>query len=281
MQLKREYNDWIKQLTNKFGTGEVKAITRIVFEDILQWKTGRLDRFFQQGEEQKLEEVKKQLFSGTPIQYILGTADFYGHLFKVTPDVLIPRPETEELVSWIVETAIGWPDRLHILDIGTGSGCIPISIKKEIPAADVWGMDVSKEALSVAKENAETLNANIQWRQFDILNKTTYPAFRKFNFIISNPPYIPQKERALMPKQVLDHEPDLALFVEDEDALLFYKTIFAFTQKNLQKGGYLFFECNEFNAQKVSELGEEMGFENGELCKDLQGKDRMWRGRLV
>lgn len=280
MQLQREYNDWIKQLTDKFGAGEAKAITRIVFEDILHWKTGRLDRFFQQGEEQKLNDIKKRLFSGIPLQYVLGTADFYGHLFKVTPDVLIPRPETEELVSWVIETATGWPDRLHVLDIGTGSGCIPISIKKEIPAADVWGMDVSREALAVAQENGDALMATIQWRQFDILDEATYPAFRKFNFIISNPPYIPQKERALMSKQVLDHEPDLALFVDNEDALLFYKTIFTFAQKYLQKDGYLFFECNEFNAPKVAKLGTEMGFENGELRKDLQGKNRMWRGRL-
>ena len=279
MQLERAYNDWIKQLTEQFGTGEAKAITRIVFEDLLHWKKGRLDRFFQQGEEENLEEIKKQLFSGIPLQYILETADFYGHLFYVTPDVLIPRPETEELVSWVVETAIGWPDRIHLIDIGTGSGCIPISIKKEIPAADVWGMDVSKAALSVAKSNAESLNTNIQWRHFDILDKASYPAFPGFNFIVSNPPYIPQKERVLMPDSVLKHEPDLALFVQNGDALLFYKNIFEFAQKYLEEGGYLFFECNEFNAPKVAELGKKMGFEDGELRKDLQGKDRMWRGR--
>lgn len=281
MQLEREYDNLVKQLTTQYGTGEAKAIARIVFEDVLYWKIGRLDRFFQQGEEQKLNEIKEKLFSGIPLQYILGTADFYGHLFKVTPDVLIPRPETEELVSWVVETAIGWPDRIHLIDIGTGSGCIPISIKKEIPAADVWGMDVSEKALSVAQDNAEKLGATIQWRHFDILKEDTYPAFREFNFITSNPPYIPQKERTLMPDSVLGHEPGLALFVEDENPLVFYKTIFKFAQKYLKEGGYLFFECNEFNAENVAVLGAKMGFAEGELRQDLQGKNRMWRGRKV
>jgi len=279
MQLKRCYQDWIKELSEKFGHGEASAITRIVFEDILYWKKGRQDRFFQQGEEEKLNEIKYRLFNGEPLQYILGTADFYGHLFKVSPDVLIPRPETEELVSWVVQTAAGWPDRLHIIDIGTGSGCIPISIKKELPAADVWGVDVSKTALEIAGENAEKLGQTIQWRQLDILDQSTYTAFPLFNFIVSNPPYIPYAEKELMPPHVLEHEPELALFVENNDPLIFYKTILEFAEKYLDKEGYLFFECNEFNAQKVAQLAIDKGFKNGEIRKDLSGKDRMWAGR--
>lgn len=279
MQIEQAYHNWINDLSKAFGQGEARALARIVFEDVLYWKKGRLDRVCTLEEEDKLMLIKARLLANEPLQYILGMADFYGMQFAVNPSVLIPRPETEELVEWVAETAAAWPDRLRILDIGTGSGCIPISVKKEVPAADVWAMDVSETAIAVAENNAKRLDKKVSFRQFNILDASTYPALPSFSIIISNPPYIPYAEKKLMPDNVLEHEPHLALFVEDDDPLLFYERILHFALKKLQSGGYLFFECNEYNATAVDELGKRLGFVNTELRKDLSAKDRMWRGQ--
>lgn len=278
-QIGQLYELFYSELEQHFGSGEARSISRIVFEDVLNWLPGRLSRSVEVGEWQQVENVKQRLLAGEPLQYILGTADFYGHRFFVNENVLIPRPETEELVEWVVETMTAWPERLRLLDIGTGSGCIAISAKKELPAAEVCGCDISQEALSLAQRNAHELQAKVLWRQFDILEASTYPTLPSYSVIVSNPPYIPPSERELMPKQVLDHEPELALFVPEEDSLLFYRTIMRFAQSQLSEEGWLFFECNEYNAEKVADLGVAMGFVEGEIRKDLQGKDRMWRGQ--
>jgi len=280
-QVDNYYHAFLEQLQPIFGPGEAQALSRIVFEDVVNWRQGRPTRALEVWELKRLEDIRDRLLQQEPLQYILGTADFYGYVFRVSPAVLIPRPETEELVEWVLETLVGSDERLRVLDIGTGSGCIPITIKKELPVAEVWGMDISREALAIAAENAQELAADIHWQQFDILDPGSYPHLPRFTCIISNPPYIPDREKALMPQMVLAHEPGLALFVSDEDPLIFYRAILRFAQAHLIDRGWLFFECNEFNAAAVAELATAAGFVQGQIRQDLQTKDRMWRGQWV
>jgi release factor glutamine methyltransferase len=193
--------------------------------------------------------------------------------------VLIPRPETEELVYWIMETMKNRKDNWAILDIGTGSGCIPITIKKKRPLAQVTALDVSDGALEVAKSNAARHQVAINWQQLDILQVQDWEKGNQYEVIVSNPPYIPHSEKALMADNVLAYEPPLALFVENDNALIFYEIIAIFALQSLQTDGYLFFECNEFNAQQVVQLLEHKGYVQVVLQKDMSGRDRMIRAR--
>lgn len=227
-----------------------------------------------------LELIKKKLLAREPLQYILGQADFYGLKFSVTPAVLIPRQETEELVAWVLETLKRQLDCRHVLDIGTGSGCIPIVIKKKRPDLSVSALDVSLEALAVAQQNAALHHVDIDFIEYNILYRTAWYLFSSYDCIISNPPYIPLQESALMPPHVKDFEPALALFVNDENPLVFYEAIADFSKIHLTPGGYLFFECNEFNAKKVVQILETKGFSDVILQKDLNGKDRMIRAQM-
>jgi release factor glutamine methyltransferase len=206
-----------------------------------------------------------------PIQYILGEADFYGMKLKVNPAVLIPRPETEELVALIV--ANNKVQNPRILDIGTGSGCIPIALKKEMTSAEVWAVDVSESALTIAKDNALQLQTEIKFVQDDILNpQADYP---KFDIIVSNPPYVPEKDKLEMEAHVLEHEPHLALFVEDSDPLLFYREIGLFAQKHLNAGGQLYFEIHRDYFEENKALAISQGFENVALIKDINENYRI------
>ncbi|HMO41403.1 MAG TPA: peptide chain release factor N(5)-glutamine methyltransferase [Saprospiraceae bacterium] len=227
-----------------------------------------------------LELITKKLLTREPLQYVLGQADFYGLKFSVTPAVLIPRQETEELVAWVLETLKKQPDCQYVLDIGTGSGCIPIVIKKKRPDLSVATVDISPEALIIAKQNAALHHVAIDFIECNILHRSAWQLFSKYDCIISNPPYIPVQESALMPHQVKDFEPALALFVNDENPLVFYDAIADFSKIHLKPGGYLFFECNEFNAKKVVQMLEKKGFSDVILQKDLNGKDRMIRAQM-
>ena len=212
-----------------------------------------------------------QLIAGVPLQYVTGKAYFYDRLFSLNADTLIPRPETEELVSHVL-THIG-AQSLRVLDIGTGSGCIAISIALEAPQAQVSGWDVAENAIKQAKENAQSLGAEVQFRQQNIF---AWPDdVHVWDIIVSNPPYVLDAEKADMAAHVLDHEPHLALFVPDADPLLFYRVIGEMAQERLAPGGYLFFEINRaFGAQNVA-LAHAQGFENIQLLKDFNGNDRM------
>lgn len=225
----------------------------------------------------QFQKIKARLATQEPVQYILGTADFYGYQFRVSPAVLIPRPETEELVEWILETYPKTQTPTHLLDIGTGSGCIPITIAKKRPGFWICGMDVSAEALAIARQNAQQLRVSVRWAEADILRLPEWPD--RYHLIVSNPPYISEKEREQLDLSVRQYEPGLALFVTDQDPLLFYRRIseWAFTQ--LLPGGHLFFECSEFHAQAVVVLLEQQGYASIELRQDLQGKDRMIRAQ--
>ena len=263
-------------LTPLYGEGEAQSIARIVFEDAFQIKN-LTNQPFSNTDFEKLLSIQKRLLNHEPVQYILGEADFYGLKFKVNENVLIPRPETEELVYWIIETAQQAGRSLSILDIGTGSGCIPITLKTELPTCRISACDVSKEALKIARENAILNDTEIDFFQVDILDKKQWIMLNDFDIIVSNPPYIPHAERALMPENVLKFEPDLALFVEEDEPLIFYKTITEFALQKGNKNGWLFFEMNEYNAEEVANLLTINHLKSVQIQKDLQNKDRMIR----
>ena len=222
---------------------------------------------------QYLERLKNH----EPIQYILGETEFYGLKFKVNPSVLIPRPETEELVEWVKPphppkggVLSGTPT---LLDVGTGSGCIAVALKKKFPSANVSAMDISPEALALAKENAALNEVNIEFIQDDILHPAATD--RKWDVIVSNPPYIPASEQRYLHKNVTDFEPHLALFVQDNDPLIFYRKIAEFALSHLTAGGRLYVEIHQSLGRQCCQLLESMGFQSVELRKDLSGNDRM------
>ena len=219
-----------------------------------------------------LDQLKKEV----PVQYLLGKTNFYGLDFEVNENVLIPRPETEELVEWIINENSNNSKKLKILDIGTGSGCIAISLAKNLPNAEVCAIDVSKKALETAKRNAVNNKVEVTFMFQDILqlDELKYD----FDIIVSNPPYIRNLEKEEIKKNVLDYEPHLALFVEDNDALIFYKKIASLAQKNLSENGQLYFEINQYLGKEMIDLLEKMNFENVELRKDIYDNDRMIKG---
>ena len=228
----------------------------------------------------KWKNIISELKTEKPIQYITGEAWFYGLRFEVNEDTLIPRPETEELVEWIIENLkIQESNNLTILDIGTGSGCIPIALKKEIPNAEVSAIDVSEKALEMARKNALDNQVEVNFIHQDILQSSNLQIFKSpnllFDIIVSNPPYVRNLEKHEIKKNVLDHEPHLALFVDDTDALLFYRKIAQLALKSLATNGKLFFEINQYLAKETVELLEQLGFKNIELRKDFMGNDRM------
>ena len=237
----------------------------------------------------KWESALSELKNQKPIQYIIGQTEFYGLPFLVNENTLIPRPETEELVEWIVvessKSAVG---SLKILDIGTGSGCIAISLAKNLPNAEVFAVDVSEKALAVAKKNAEINKIEVNFVNADILSVTNLNELPTSNFqlpthfdiIVSNPPYVRNLEKAEIKPNVLEFEPHLALFVEDTDALLFYRKTAELATKNLAQNGQLFFEINQYLGKETVELLVNLGFKSIELKKDIYGNDRMIQSAL-
>ena len=230
---------------------------------------------------EKWKTIISELKTEKPIQYITGEAWFYGLRFEVNENTLIPRPETEELVEWIVESQkskvenlnIQKSNNLTILDIGTGSGCIPISLKKEIPNAQVSAIDISEKALEIARKNASDNQVEVNFIHRNILE--TESLDEKYDVIVSNPPYVRNLEKQEIKRNVLDYEPHLALFVADSDALLFYRKIAQLALKSLAPNGKLFFEINQYLGNETVELLEQLGFKNIELRKDFVGNDRM------
>jgi release factor glutamine methyltransferase len=269
-------------LTPRYGAGEARSIARIVFEDAFGARRPG-EKAFSPDEVLRFEDIRRRLLQGEPVQYVLGQADFFGLKFAVTPAVLIPRQETEELVAWVLDwlktQSIVFP---HILDIGLGSGCIAVALKHKRREIQVFGLEKSAEALALATENARNLlgNGAFTFFQSDILAPDTHPNLPPLDVVVSNPPYIAQQERDLMPEHVLAHEPEMALFVEGDDPLLFYRAIGLFAQRNLAPGGALFLECNEFNAPQVADLLGHIGFARIELRRDLSGADRLVMGCL-
>lgn len=237
----------------------------------------------------KWESALSELKNQKPIQYIIGETEFYGFPFLVNENTLIPRPETEELVEWIiVESSKSAVESLKILDIGTGSGCIAISLAKNLPNAEVFAVDVSEKALAVAQKNAENNKVKVNFVNANILSVTNLNELSTSNFqvpthfdiIVSNPPYVRNLEKAEIKLNVLGFEPHLALFVEDTDALLFYRKIAHLASKNLAQNGKLFFEINQYLGKETVGLLENLGFKSIELKKDIYGNDRMIQSTL-
>ncbi|MEO0037136.1 MAG: hypothetical protein RIQ59_347 [Bacteroidota bacterium] len=232
----------------------------------------------------KWESALSELKNQKPIQYIIGQTEFYSLPFLVNENTLIPRPETEELVEWIVvESRKSEVESLKILDIGTGSGCIAISLAKNLPNAEVFAVDVSEKALAVAQKNAANNKVKVNFVNADILkindlvdlSTSNFQLPTHFDIIVSNPPYVRNLEKAEIKPNVLEFEPHLALFVEDTDALLFYRKIAELASKNLVQNGKLFFEINQYLGKETVELLEDLGFKSIELKKDIYGNDRM------
>lgn len=222
---------------------------------------------------QQLQHDLARLLAHEPLQYVLGIGHFYGHDFRVTPDTLIPRPETEELVYLIINRH-KTQRPLQLLDIGTGTGCIPITLSLELPGIQAMGLDISPAALQVAQQNAETLKAPVRFLLRDILSETLQD-LPPLDVVVSNPPYVTEAEKALMRPNVLDYEPELALFVPDADPLRFYRRIAELAAEQLKAGGWLYFEINEQFGPQMLELVEGLGFQHARVLDDMQGKARM------
>ena len=227
------------------------------------------------------QSILIDLKKGIPIQYVLGETEFYGLVFKVNPTVLIPRPETEELVDWVLKDVKKLTDNitpLKILDIGTGSGCIPIAIKKYLPDSEIFAIDISETALITAQENANLNQVDIHFSYGDILQPHTSNI--KYTIIISNPPYVTISEKENMHVNVVDHEPHSALFVPDDDALIFYSAIADYAMIHLLEGGVLYLEINENLGSQTLALLSNKGFKSLELKKDLRDRDRMIKASI-
>lgn len=277
--LKKEFIDKLRPL---YPISEVESLFTQVLEDALQLKRKDylLDTSFtlSAAAEEKIKAISNRLLDGEPLQYILGEVWFMGLRLKVTEKVLIPRPETEELVDLIIHNHSSSIDDqfLQIIDIGTGSGCIPIALKVHLKNAQVWAVDVSNEALEIAIYNAAKHRTPISFMLADILEwELVFQDEQKFDIIVSNPPYITSGEKGAMHPNVLQFEPHLALFVEEKAPLLFYESIASFALKHLQTNGRLYFEINRKYGIQVKDLLYKKGFKVVHLLQDMQGADRM------
>ena len=265
-----------KELADLYPKSEIQGFIRIIFEYVCGYDyTGLLlhkNEEINVAHQKEIEEIVLRLKRFEPIQYILGETEFHGLKLKVKPGVLIPRPETEELVQWMTETI--WPSKPKILDVGTGSGCIALALKNKLPHAEISAIDFSKEALQTATENAALNDLEVEFIQSDILqwSKINWPLY---DGIVSNPPYVRELEKKEMQANVLKYEPETALFVPDDDPLIFYHQIGHFAQHYLKAEGKLFFEINESMGEQIVHFLEQIGFKNIELRKDLNEKNRM------
>ena len=283
MTLKELQHYFHNQLDSICGRDEASSFFRLLTEHYLQFKPIEIalrPQFAISNDLLKyFNEAVDRLKQEEPIQYIIGETEFYGLTFKVNPGVLIPRPETEELVEWILTQQPTTSDQqLNILDIGTGSGCIVIALAKHLPYAQVYGLDISPEVLETAKTNASLNQVKVNFIEENILtccHTELVSASHKFDIIVSNPPYVRKSEKSTIKNNVLEYEPHLALFVENEDPLLFYKAICEFAVHNLKPGGSLFFEINQYLGKETKQLLETFNFKSVELKQDIFGNDRM------
>ncbi|HEX5742581.1 MAG TPA: peptide chain release factor N(5)-glutamine methyltransferase [Flavobacteriaceae bacterium] len=277
MLAKTYKNLFINALNDIYPSLEIESFYKILLQ---HFKISQIDIALNPATELKADELKFmdeaiiQLKKEIPIQYIIGETEFFGLTFKVNKNVLIPRPETEELVQWIInDFKNNQQKKLTILDIGTGSGCIAISLAKNLPQAKVFAIDVSEEALKVARENAHLNNVSIEFLKINILEEQKLS--EQFDIIVSNPPYVRLQEQHQMKKNVLDFEPEIALFVDDENPLIFYDKIASLAKNHLTKNGQLYFEINQYLGTEMIELLKKYDFKTIELKKDFYEVDRM------
>jgi len=274
----------LNQLRKIYSAGEADQITDWTMEHLTgSKKTERMmykNTPITKKEEELLEAYTKRLLQHEPVQYVLNEAWFCGLKFYVDNNVLIPRPETEELVEWVINNHKNTGSELKILDIGTGSGCIPISLKRRLHKADVWACDISDDALKVADQNADSIGTEINFAQLDFLNKDNWEQLPLFDIIISNPPYIPENNKNQMASNVLQYEPGKALFVPDNNPLIFYTAIAEFGKTHLTKTGHIYVEIHEDLGPSTIEIFRTAGYKSV-LKKDMQQKDRMIKSGLV
>ena len=280
MTIEQAYFQFTEKLKTIYEDREAENISDWVFENETgskKWER-RENKNIQLKEnvEKKIENDLQQLLIHKPVQYVLNEAWFYKMKFFVDENVLIPRPETEELIEWIINDfkKEKGSKPTNILDIGTGSGCIPIALKKELPCLNITTIDVSKKALSVAKKNAENLKAKIDFLIIDFLNENDWKPLQIYDTIVSNPPYIPIAEKEILSKNVTGFEPGIALFVENRDPFIFYKKIAEFSEKHLKETGKIYVEVHEEYAKDVKAIFESSGYET-EIKKDIYRKERM------
>lgn len=284
MTINEAFKHLQQRLLSLYNSSESANIADMVIEHITGYRG--VERHMHSAQSLCIEQIEKldkicdELVTHKPVQYVIGEAWFAGMKFFVNENVLIPRPETEELIEWICkETMKQTLINVDVLDIGTGSGCIPIALKMKLKHAAITSIDISKNALAVAKQNAMAMNAEIQFKEVDFLNEQQWLNFGKYDIIVSNPPYIKNSESQNMHNNVLFFEPHIALFIPDNDALLFYKKIAAFGKTHLNKGGQMFMEINEALGNETVAMLETAGYVV-ELKKDMQEKDRMVKAVL-
>ena len=279
MKIKQYRTQFIKELSPLYDAYEAESFFYLILEDKHRLRQIDLalnhELFFSESDFAVWDLLLAQLKKEVPIQYLLGKTSFYGLEFEVNENVLIPRPETEELVEWIINEnkPLDKTKKLKILDIGTGSGCIAISLAKNLPNADVYAMDVSKKAIETAKRNANRNKVDVTFLYQDILETEELKC--QFDVIVSNPPYVRNLEKEEIKKNVLDYEPHLALFVDDNDALVFYRKIASLAHNNLLENGQLYFEINQYLGKEMIDLLGKMDFINIDLRKDIYDNDRM------
>ncbi len=285
------YNEMWRNLAQLYGEGEAKAIARMVYEDCFGLTLPDIylgkDTQLSAERQAESEEMLQRLLLGEPVQYVTGHTTFSGRTLTIDEHVLIPRPETAGLCSWIISehSRQQSADRtITILDIGTGSGCIAVTLAAELPESDVTAWDISEEALQVAASNARSAGVDVSFAQVDVLHipfdSHVSSLTTRYDIIVSNPPYICYKERAMMEANVLDHEPHLALFVPDDDPLLFYRAIAQYGQTALNPGGWLYFEINPLYAEPLRHMLSGMHYTCIDIKDDQYGKQRMIRARL-
>lgn len=281
MTLHDAHQQLLFQLYSIYDNNEAREIAGLVLEHVTGWK--RIDRIQNKmlpllpEQEDVLQQLTHQLLQYKPLQYVLNEAWFAGLKLYVDERVLIPRPETEELVDWVIKDirSAQKASNCTILDIGTGSGCIALALKSQLPFSTIHACDSSEGALEVAKQNANSNHLSVEFHLLDILLETSYELLPIVDFIVSNPPYVPLGNKNSMHPNVLEYEPHIALFVADDDPLLFYKTIARLAKLKVNKEGAVYFEIHEELAIPVQEVLRQEGFSTIEIRKDMQGKDRM------
>ena len=287
MKLFEFRNVFFDRLKEVYPPEEIQALFRVVMEEVSGYKpyeiTLRRDEVLSEKNLEELLQITSRLKAEEPVQYIFGYAAFMGRVFEVDENTLIPRQETEELVAWITGEAPD--DEINILDIGTGSGCIAISLAAALPKAEVHAIDISSKTLEIAQKNASTHHVDVRFVQKDILNASSLDDLfktskaQRFDVIVSNPPYVRDLEKQEIKNNVLKHEPSQALFVSDRDPLIFYRKISELAYQNLLPGGRLYFEINQYLGQETKDLVASFGFSEVVLRKDLSGNDRMIKAR--
>lgn len=278
MTLSKYYRDFLNSLLSVYDKSEASKITEMIFEHLFHITKSDVikfpDQIIEKEDLNRLEKALVRLTSNWPVQYIIGETCFYNLNFIVNESVLIPRPETEELVDLIINHLRFKNNVLKILDIGSGSGCIPISIQKNNKQVEVTSIDISSSAIALAKINAELNDADVLFKELDFLNEENWTSLDTYDLIVSNPPYIPTSEKAEIDIHVKDFEPSIALFVPDSNPFIFYQKILEFSKDHLAKDGIIFLEIHEKYGKKIKDIFDSNHF-HAEIKKDIFGKDRM------